>query len=86
MKNATTSAPVKEKSMSIAMILAFLFAAGCFYVAGAKKGAMLFFGCWIASLLLEQVSLYLMPLVSIASLYITYSWVKEHNSGVAAAA
>ena len=86
MKNATTSAPVKEKSMAIAMILAFLFAAGGFYVAGAKKGAILFFGCWIASLLLQQVSLYLMPLVSIASLYITYSWVKEHNSGVAAAA
>ena len=86
MSNEKSLVPVQPKSMTIAMLLAFFLNAGGFYAAGAKKGAMLCVGCWIASLLLQQVSLYLMPLVSIASLYITYSWVKEHNSGVAAAA
>ena len=86
MSNENTPVSVQPKSMVVAMILAILLNAGGFYAAGAKKGAMLFFGCWIVSLLLMQVSVYLTPIVTIASLYITYQWVKEHNSGVAAAA
>ena len=85
MKNATTSAPVKEKSMAIAMILAFLFAAGGFYVAGAKKGAMLFFGCWILGIILMQVSPMIAPITNIVSCFVTYKWLKEYNSGVAIA-
>ena len=86
MSNEKSLVPVQPKSMTIAMLLAFFLNAGGFYAAGLKKGAMLFFGCWIVSLLLMQVSVYLTPIVTIASLYITYQWVKEHNSGVAAAA
>ena len=86
MSNENTPVSVQPKSMVVAMILAILLNAGGFYAVGAKKGAMLFFGCWIVSLLLMQVSVYLTPIVTIASLYITYQWVKEHNSGVAAAA
>ena len=85
MKNATTSAPVKEKSMAIAMILAFLFAAGGFYVAGAKKGAILFFGLWILGIVLMQVSPMLAPIANIVSCFVTYKWMKEYNGGVAVA-
>ena len=86
MSNEKSLTTVQPKSMVVAMLLAFFLNAGGFYAAGAKKGAMLFFGCWIASLLLQQISVYLMPIVSIASLYLTYLWVKEYNSGIAAAA
>ena len=85
MKNATTSAPVKEKSMAIAMILAFLLSAGGFYVAGAKKGAILFFGCWILGIILMQVSPMIAPITNIVSCFVTYKWLKEYNSGVAIA-
>lgn len=58
--------------------------AGGFYAAGAKKGAALFFGCWIANIALQQISVYLVSLVSIASIYLTYKWVKDYNEGAAA--
>jgi len=67
--------------MVIAMVLA-LFSLGGFYAAGLKKGAMLFFGLWILGLVLMQVSDSLLPIVTIASFYITYKWTKEHNDAV----
>ena len=67
------------------MILAFLFAAGGFYVAGAKKGAILFFGCWILGIILMQVSPMIAPITNIVSYFVTYKWMKEYNSGVAVA-
>lgn len=85
MKTENTSAPVKEKSMAIAMILAFLLSAGGFYVAGAKKGAILFFGCWILGIILMQVSPMIAPITNIVSCFVTYKWLKEYNSGVAIA-
>ena len=53
--------------------------------ATTKKGAMLFFGCWILGIILMQVSPMLAPITNIVSCFVTYKWLKEYNSGVAIA-
>ena len=80
MSNEKSLVPVQPKSMVVAMILAFLLNAGGFYAAGAKKGAMLFFGCWILGIILMQVSPTLAPITNIVSCFVTYKWLKEINS------
>lgn len=80
MSNEKSLVPVQPKSMVVAMILAFLLNAGGFYAAGAKKGAMLFFGCWILGIILMQVSPMLAPITNIVSCFVTYKWLKEINS------
>ena len=70
-----------KKSMAIAMVLAFFLYAGGFYVAGAKKGGILFAILWAVGLILSQVLPELLPVVTIASCFITYRWMKAYNSG-----
>lgn len=80
MSNEKSLVPVQPKSMTIAMLLAFFLNAGGFYAAGLKKGAMLFFGCWILGIILMQVSPMLAPITNIVSCFVTYKWLKEINS------
>lgn len=82
MSNEITT--VQPKSTVIAMLLSFFLCAGGFYVAGAKKGALLFLGCWILSLLLMQVSSAIMVISNIVCCFVTYQWLKEYNNAAAA--
>ncbi|MGN0941211.1 MAG: hypothetical protein ACI4OA_05865 [Selenomonadaceae bacterium] len=66
-----------KKSMAIAV---FLYAGGL-YAAGVKKGGILCAVLWAVGLILSQVAQELLPIVTIASCFITYKWMKAYNSG-----
>ena len=60
---------MEKKSMVIAMLLAFFLACGGFYVAGLKKGALLFIGTSLLAFVLVQIS----PSIAILAIWISAS-------------
>ena len=76
---------MEKKSMVIAMLLAFFLACGGFYVAGLKKGALLFIGTSLLAFVLVQISPSIVILANLVGCFVTYKWLQEYNSGAEAA-
>lgn len=73
---------MKKKSTVIAMLLAFFLGCGGFYVAGLKKGALLFIATCVICYIVAQISPSLAVLGNIVSCFVTYKWLKEYNANI----
>lgn len=73
---------MSKKSVGLAIFLG-IFGFGGFYAAGFKKGLMLFaavaiIGALIANFISPNLSL----ITTIASVYLSYKWVNDHNAAL----
>lgn len=73
---------MSKKSVGLAIFLG-IFGFGGFYAAGFKKGLLLFAAVAIVGALIANfISPNLSFITTIASVYVSYKWVSEHNAAL----